>query len=176
MPYIRINCNEGAFTQEQKTKLAELLVEAVMSQETDPVTDIGRRSTPVMFNEIKKENSYPGGQPFDGKPFWVVEAIVAAAFFNQARRDSLQETVAKCFVDVYGHDGTEIDREGVKISPSWMTRLHTLIVEIPEGSWGNSGQTVDIEKMARLLGGTQGPERLAEARENARKLKASRVS
>jgi phenylpyruvate tautomerase PptA (4-oxalocrotonate tautomerase family) len=176
MPYIRINSSQDAFTTEQKQQLAALLVEAVMSQETDPVTDIGRKSTPVMFNEIETCNSFPGGQPFDGKPFWVVEAIVAAAFFNQARRDALQESVAKAFIQIYGHDGTSIDREGVKISPSWLTRLHTLIVEIPEGSWGNSGQTVDIEKMARLLGGTQGPKRLMEARENAAKLKAARVS
>ena len=51
-----------------------------------------------------------------------------------------------------------------------------VVIEIPEGSWGAGGQTIDTEKISKLLGATQGPKRLAEARENAAKLKATRVS
>lgn len=36
------------------------------------------------------------------------------------------------------------------------------------------GQTIDTEKISKLIGVTQGPKRLAEARENAAKLKATK--
>jgi len=41
MPLIRINSPENAFTPEQKAKLAPLLIDALMRQEVDPVTDAG---------------------------------------------------------------------------------------------------------------------------------------
>jgi hypothetical protein len=43
---------------------------------------------------------------------------------------------------------------------------HVVVIEIPEGSWGAGGQTRDTEKISKLIGTTQGPKRLAEAREN----------
>jgi hypothetical protein len=55
-----------------------------------------------------------------------------------------------------------------------LIRLH-VVVEIPEGSWGAGGQTIDTEMISKLIGATQGPARLAEARENASKIKAARV-
>ena len=53
---------------------------------------------------------------------------------------------------------------------------HVVIIEIPDGSWGAGGQTIDTEMISKLIGTTQGPKRMAEARENAVKLKATRVS
>ena len=47
---------------------------------------------------------------------------------------------------------------------------HVEVIEIPEGSWGLGGQTIDTKKISKLIGATQGPKRLAEARENAAKL------
>ena len=41
---------------------------------------------------------------------------------------------------------------------------------------GLGGQTIDTKKISKLIGATQGPKRLAEARENAAELKATRVS
>lgn len=179
MPFIRVNYPKHALTAEQKAKLAPLLVEALISQEIDPVTEIGRAATALMFNEIDEHNCFPGGVPLVEHPekkFWIVEAVVAASFFNQARRDAMQTSVAKAFVDILGDDGSVLDREGVRISPAYLMRLHTVIVEIPEGSWGAGGQTIDTEKISKLIGATQGPKRLAEARENAAKMKAARVS
>jgi hypothetical protein len=57
-----------------------------------------------------------------------------------------------------------------------LMRLHTVIVEIPEGSWGAGGQTIDTEKISKLIGATQGKERLAEAIQVAAKMKAARLS
>jgi len=42
MPFIRINCPKGALSAEQKTALAPRLVHALIRQEIDPVTEIGR--------------------------------------------------------------------------------------------------------------------------------------
>ena len=102
--------------------------------------------------------------------------MVAVSFFSQARRDALQAEVAKAFVNVLGDDGTVLDREGVRISPAYLMRLHCVVVEIPEGSWGAGGQTVDTEKISRLIGATKGPKRFAEAKEIGAKMKAARIS
>jgi hypothetical protein len=44
MPLIRVNCPENSLTAEQKAKLAPLLVDALMRQEVDPVTEAGKRA------------------------------------------------------------------------------------------------------------------------------------
>ena len=33
---------------------------------------------------------------------------------------------------------------------------HVVVIEIPEGSWGAGGQTIDTEKITKLIGTTQG--------------------
>src|SRR5580692_12660015 len=33
---------------------------------------------------------------------------------------------------------------------------HVVVIEIPEGSWGAGGQTIDTEKISKLIGTTQG--------------------
>ena len=80
------------------------------------MTEIGRAATPVMFSEIDAHNWFPGGQPLVEHPekaFFIVEAVVAASFFSQPRRDALQIAVAKAFVDILGDDGTVLEREGI---------------------------------------------------------------
>jgi phenylpyruvate tautomerase PptA (4-oxalocrotonate tautomerase family) len=179
VPFIRVNCPVNALTIEQKSRLAPMLVEALISQEIDPVTDIGRAATGLFFNEIDVSNCFPGGEPLTEHPeknFWTVEAFVAAAFFSQKQRDAMQTLVARAFVEVLGDDGSVLDREGVRISPAYLMRLHTVVVEIPEGSWGAGGQTIDTEKISKLIGATQGPERLAEAREIAARMRTARIS
>ena len=179
MPFIRVNCPKGALTADQKSKLAPLLVEALISQEINPVTEIGRAATGFMFNEIDVDNCFPGGIPLVEnleKTFWTVEAFVAASFFSQPRRDAIQIAIAKAFVEILGDDGSVLEREDIRISPAYLMRLHVVVVEIPEGSWGAGGQTIDTEIISKLIGATQDPARLAEARENAAKIKAARVS
>jgi phenylpyruvate tautomerase PptA (4-oxalocrotonate tautomerase family) len=179
MPFIRVNCPKGSLTAEQKAKLAPLVVEALISQEIDPVTDIGRTATGFMFNEIDVENCFPGGvplRPHPEKTFWIVEAFVAASYFGQPQRDAMQVQVAKAFVEVLGDDHSVLEREDIRISPAYLMRLHTVLVEIPEGSWGAGGQTIDTDKISKLIGATQGPERLAEVKEIAARMKAARLS
>ena len=33
---------------------------------------------------------------------------------------------------------------------------HVVVIEIPEGSWGAGGETIDTEKISKLIGTTQG--------------------
>lgn len=179
MPFIRINCPKGALTADQKARLAPRLVEALICQEIDPVTEIGTAATGLFFNEIDAHNCFPGGVPLSEHPermFWTIEAFVAASFFSQPRRDAMQTAIARAFVEILGDDGSVLEREDIRISPAYLMRLHVVLIEIPEGSWGAAGQTIDTEKISKLIGATQGPIQLAEARETAAKMKAARVS
>jgi hypothetical protein len=69
-----------------------------------------------------------------------------------------------------------LEREDIRISPAYLMRLHVVVVEIPEGSWGAGGQTIDTEKISKLIGATKGPARLAEALELGEKMKQARLS
>ena len=178
MPFIRVNCPKGALTAEQKAKLAPRLVQALIRQEIDPVTEIGTAATGFFFNELEVENCFPGGLPLSEHPdktFWTVEAFVAASYFSQPRRDEMQRDIAAAFVDILGDDGSVLEREDILISPAYLMRLHVIVVEIPEGSWGAGGQTIDTEKIAKLIGATQGPARLAEALELGEMMKKARL-
>jgi hypothetical protein len=37
-----------------------------------------------------------------------------------------------------------------------------VVIEIPEGSWRAGGQTIDTEKIRKLIGATQGPKHETE--------------
>jgi phenylpyruvate tautomerase PptA (4-oxalocrotonate tautomerase family) len=179
MPFIRVNCPKGALSQEQKAKLAPRLVQALIRQEIEPVTEVGTAATGFFYNEVDVENCFPGGVPLSEHPekmFWTVEAFVAASYFSQPRRDAMQTDIAKAFVDILGDDGTVMQREDITISPAYLMRLHVVVIEIPEGSWGAGGQTIDTEKISKLIGATQGPVRLAEALELGSKMKKARLS
>lgn len=179
MPFIRVNCPKGALTAAQKASLAPRLVRALIRQEIDPVTEIGTAATGFFINELEVENCFPGGVPLAEHPenvFWTVEAFVAASYFSQPRRDEMQREIAAAFVDVLGDDGSVLEREDIRIAPAYLMRLHVIIVEIPEGSWGAGGQTIDTAKISKLIGATQGPTRLAEALELGEKMKSARLS
>jgi phenylpyruvate tautomerase PptA (4-oxalocrotonate tautomerase family) len=89
MPLIRVNCPKGALSSEQKATLAPRLVQALIRQEIDPVTEIGTAATGFFFNELDVENCFPGGVPLSEHPdevFWTVEAFVAVSQFQPAPR------------------------------------------------------------------------------------------
>lgn len=179
MPFIRVNCPTGALTAEQKAALAPRLVHALIRQETDPVTEIGTAATGFFYNEIDVENCYPGGAALSDHPermFWTIEAFVAASYFSQPRRDEMQRDIAAAFVDILGDDGSTLQRDDIDIRPSYLMRLHVVLVEIPEGSWGAAGQTIDTVKISKLIGATKGRERLREALELGERMKKARLS
>lgn len=75
-----------------------------------------------------------------------------------------------------GDDGTVMQRGDLRITPSYLMQLHVVFVEIPEGSWGAGGPTIDTEKIGTLIGATEGPTRFAEALELGQKMKEARLS
>src|ERR1700756_3484906 len=99
MPVIRVTYPAKALTDKQKETLAPLLIDAVMLQEVDPVTELARDATLIVFNEIPQKDSY-----MSKEPVWLVEAMVAAGFLNQKRRDAAHAAVSKAFVKVLGDD------------------------------------------------------------------------
>jgi hypothetical protein len=152
-----------------------------MGQEVDPVTDAGRDITTLMFNEIADHNCFIGGTPVDkpkhpGDTFWMVEIIVAAGFFDRARREAVQAAVKKAFVTVLGDDGSVMEHDGVRVSPTYLVRLASLIIEIPEGSRGVGGRTSSTVEIGKLAGTDQSRKRFTELQENTARLKATRVS
>lgn len=43
-------------------------------------------------------------------------------------------SVNRAFVDILGDDKTVLEREDIRISPAYLMRLNTVLVEMPEGS------------------------------------------
>jgi hypothetical protein len=85
-------------------------------------------------------------------------------------------TLVSAPADVIGDDGTVMQRGDIRISPSYPMQLHVVFVEIPEGSWGAGGQTIDTAKIGTLLGATEGPVRFAEALELGKRMSEARLS
>jgi phenylpyruvate tautomerase PptA (4-oxalocrotonate tautomerase family) len=171
VPVIRVTCPENALTAEQKEQLAPLLLDAVARQEVDPVTDESRAATFIVFNEIPPRNCF-----LSKEPFWMVEGFIAAGFFTQARRDAAQTAITKAFISVLGDDGSSMEMSGVRISPAYLQRLYTLLIEIPEGSWGACGGPLSALEIGHLIGSDKDPTRWSELKENTAKLTAARPS
>jgi len=171
MPMIRVTCPENALTDKQKEALAPLIIDAVMIQEAAPVSEAARNATFIVYNEIPKKNCY-----LSKEPFWMVEGITAAGFFNQKRRDAAAAAVTKAFVDVLGDDGKSFTLEGVRFAPSYLHRLYFVLTEVPEGSWGYEGRQVSALEIGHMIGADKDAERWSELKVNVAKLQASRPS
>jgi phenylpyruvate tautomerase PptA (4-oxalocrotonate tautomerase family) len=171
VPVIRVTCPENSLTPEQKEQLAPLLIDAVMTQEVDPVTEVARNATFIVFNEIPQRNCFLGNDPF-----WLVEGITAAGFFTQKRREAAHTAIGKAFISVLGDDGSSVEMNGVHIAPAYLLRIYALLVEIPEGSWGCSGTTYSALEIGHLVGTDQDPERWSELKVNSAKYEAARPS
>src|SRR6202047_2413025 len=74
------------------------------------------------------------------QPFWLAEAMTAAGFFTQERRDRTQTAVTQAFLKVLGDDGSSTELGGVRIAPAYLRRLYCLLIEIPAGRWGATGK------------------------------------
>lgn len=157
MPVIRVTYPAKALTDKQKEALAPLLIDAVMLQEVDPVTEMARNATLLVFNEIPQKDCY-----MSKEPFWLVEAMAAAGFYNQRRRDAAQAAVNQAFVEVLGDDGSSIILEDVRVSPKYLTRLYVLLIEIPEGSWGWAGRQTSALEIGHVIGSDKHPDRWSE--------------
>ena len=170
MAVIRVTSPENSLTVEQKTRLGPLLIDAVMRQEIDLVTPQAKSIVAMVFNDVPQHNSV------GAKSFYLVEVIVAAGFFNQARRDAAQAAIGKAFVEVLGDDGSSIELGGKTVSPAYLAHVVGLMIEIPEGSWGTEGHTLSAPDIGQVIGDDKDPERWSELKQNSAKLSAGRPS
>jgi phenylpyruvate tautomerase PptA (4-oxalocrotonate tautomerase family) len=172
MPLIRVTSPENSFTAEQKAQLAPLLIDAVMVEEVEPVTQAARDAVFIVFNDVPRHDAIGA----NGQPFWLVESFVDAGFFNQARRDAAQAHVAKAFLTVLGDDGSSVQLGGKTVSPGWLAHMYSLLIEIPEGSWGFEGRAMSAQEIGQVIGTDKDPERWSELKRTAAKQSASRPS
>jgi phenylpyruvate tautomerase PptA (4-oxalocrotonate tautomerase family) len=168
MPVIRVTCPENVLTAQQKEQFAPLLIDAVM---THPVTDVARNATFLVYNEVPQQNCFMGNEPF-----WLVEAMTAAGFFTQERRDRAQTAIAKAFLKVLGDDGSSVVLGGVRIAPAYLMRVYCLLIEIPEGSWGATGHGVSALEIGHMIGSDKDPQRWSELKVTTAKLQAARAT
>jgi hypothetical protein len=124
------------------------------------------------LNEVPQHNAIGA----NGQPFWLVESFVDAGFFNQARRDAAQVHVAKAFLTVLGDDGSSVEFGGKTVSPADLARIYSLLIEIPERSWGWLGGNTSALEIGRAIGTDKDPERWSELKHNTAKVQASRPS
>ena len=172
MPLIRVTSPENSFSAEQKAQLAPLLVDAVMVEEVSPVTKAARDATFIVYHDVPRHDAIGA----NGQPFWLVESFVDAGFFSQPRRDAAQANVAKAFVTVLGDDGSSVELGGETVSPGYLTHLYSLLIEIPEGSWGFLGHAISAPEIGKVIGSDKYPERWSELKVNTSKVQASRPS
>ncbi|RYY42830.1 MAG: hypothetical protein EOP59_09175 [Sphingomonadales bacterium] len=175
MPIIRVTHPAGAMTRAQKDALAPMLVDAVMRQEIDPVTPEARWVTGVAFNEVAAGDWYVAGQRADDHPIWLVESIVYGGFFNQARRDAAQLEIGRAFATVF-RDGSEYMVGEERVSPAMLMQVYSVIVEVPEGSWGVAGRTISALEIGRFIGNAPGGSRDRELHANIARVKLLRAS
>src|SRR5215472_2490991 len=172
MPLNRVTSPKNSFSAKQKAELAPLLVDAVMVEEVDPVIVEARNATFIVYYEVPQDNWVSA----NGQPFWLVESFVDAGFFDQARRDDAQARIAKAFVTVLGDDGSSVEQGGMTASPAYLARLYSLLIEIPEGSWGFLGHAISAPEIGKVIGSDMDPERWSELKVNTAKLSANRPS
>ena len=88
----------------------------------------------------------------------------------------LLKNVAKAFVTVLGDDGSSVELGGKTVSPAYLRHIYSLLIEIPEGSWGTEGDTLSAPEIGELIGTDKDPERWSELKVNSAKLSADRPS
>src|SRR3984893_10803222 len=120
---------------------------------------------------VSGQNCFLGNEPF-----WLVEAMTAAGFFTQERRDRTQTAVTQAFLKVLGDDGSSTELGCVRIAPAYLRRLFCLLIEIPEGSWGATGNGVSALEIGQMIGSDKDPQRWSELKVTTAKLQAARAT
>ena len=151
MPLLRITHQRGALTDAQKAQLAEELTSAILIAEVGADTPAGRALAYVLFDEVDARNSwYVGGKPDTSPPTggrFLFDIVYPVGASMQADKTELHATINRIVARTLGVDGSFPNRAG-----DWV-----FVHEVPNGSWGASGQTIGIREINGVAGG--GPER-----------------
>lgn len=151
MPLLRITHQRGALTDAQKAQLADELTSAILIAEVGADTPAGRALAYVLFDEVDSKNSwFVGGKPDTSPPKggrFLFDIVYPVGASMQADKTELHAAINRIVAKTLGVDGSFPNRAG-----DWV-----FVHEVPNGSWGVSGQTVGIREINQAAGG--GPER-----------------
>ncbi len=147
MPLLRVTHQRGAFTDVQKTQLADELTHALLIGEVGSDNPASRAVAYVLFDEFDAKTSwFVGGKleeagPVSGRFIFDVFYPVGAA--SQEHKAQLYKDINDSVSGVLGVDGTFPNRGG-----DWV-----FIHEITEGNWGAGGQTIGVADVYQLTQG-----------------------
>ena len=151
MPLLRVTHQRGALTDGQKAQLAEELTSAILIAEVGADTPAGRALAYVLFDEVDPKTSwYVGGKPDTSPPKggrFLFDIVYPVGASMQADKTELHATINRIVAKTLDVDGSFPNRAG-----DWV-----FVHEVPNGSWGASGQTIGIRDINQVAGGD--PER-----------------
>jgi len=153
MPLVRVTHQKGAFTKEQKDRLAEGFTHAVLIGEIGADTEHGRPVANIIFQEVDSTiDWYVAGVIEDAPPKggrFMIDTIFPLGSSPQAAKTEFHRAIQAVLDEVLGVDGTFPNRTG-----DWV-----MIHEIQHGNWGFSGQTMGSVEIGSVV--KAAPERLA---------------
>ncbi|UTY59272.1 hypothetical protein [Massilia sp. erpn] len=151
MPLLRVTYQRGALTAAQKTKLAEELTSAILIGEVGADTPAGRSLAYILFDEVDPQTEwYVGGKPDTNPPKggrFLFDVVYPVGASTRADKTALHEAINRIIANTLDVDGTFPNR-----ASDWV-----FVHEVPNGSWGASGQTIGIREINQVVGGA--PER-----------------
>ena len=147
MPLLRITHQRGALTDAQKAQLAEELTSAILVAEVGADTPAGRAVAYVLFYEVDPKTSwFVGGKPDTNPPKggrFLFDVVYPMGASMQADKTELHATINRIVAKTFDVDGSFPNRAG-----DWV-----FVHEVPNGSWGASGQTIGIREINHVAGG-----------------------
>jgi len=145
MPMMRITHQKGAFTKDQKDRLAEELTHVMLLGEIGEDTPHGRAVANIVFMEIDPSSDwYVGGKiepnpPKGGR--YMIDVVFPIGAADQKAKTALHAAVEDVLSRVLDVDGAFPNRAG-----DWV-----MIHEITSGNWGFSGRTMGSKEIAGVV-------------------------
>lgn len=134
MPLIDVTFPAGALDQEQKSELAESLMNVLLRAERAPDTQFFRDVTWVYLHELPADSVTSAGRPVAAPTFRVELTTPEGALSDRRREEAVSEA-------------TRTVREIAGIPEEESLRVWVLCREIDEGSWGAGGQVIRFQQL-----------------------------
>lgn len=143
MPMMRITHQKGAFTRQQKDRLAEELTHVMLLGEIGEDTPHGRAVANIVFVDPTVD-WYVGGKiephpPKGGR--CMIDVVFPVGAADQTAKSELHTAIERVLCGVLDVDGTFPNRAG-----DWV-----MIHEITSGNWGFSGKTMGSKEIAGVV-------------------------
>jgi phenylpyruvate tautomerase PptA (4-oxalocrotonate tautomerase family) len=135
MPLIDLTFPQGALSAEQRARLAEQLIAALLRAERAPDTEFFRRITWCHVHELPADAVLVAGRPA-AAPTFKIEATTPEGALSDRRRAEFVADATRAVQEIAGIDADEAT-----------LRVWVLCHEVPEGSWGAGGEVVRFQQL-----------------------------